>query len=121
MRAETSVPLTVECDVHVRQRTRGRKEIREGPDTRPALSVGRVPLVSRLMALARRFEGLVRSGQVKDYVELARLGHVTRARKPQLMTLTCLAPDIQEAVLFLPATTHGRAPLILRNLLPTAL
>jgi hypothetical protein len=121
MSAETSVPLTVECDVHVRQRTRGRKELRDGPDTRPTLPVGHVPLVARLMALALRFEGLIRPGQVKDYATLASLGHVTRARVSQIMSLVNLAPDIVEAVLFLPPTARGRAPLILRDLLPIAL
>src|SRR5579883_2847443 len=121
MTTNTTVPLTVECDVHVQQRTRGRKELRHGPDTRPALPVGHVPLVARLMALALRFEGLIRSGQVKDYATLARLGHVTRARVSQIMSLLNLAPDIVEAVLFLPSTTRGRAPLILSELLPIAL
>ncbi len=35
---------------------------------------GRIPRVSRLMALAIRFEKLVRDGVVADYAELARLG-----------------------------------------------
>jgi hypothetical protein len=57
---------------------------------------------------------------VKDYTEAARLGHVTRARISQVMSLLYLAPDIQEQVLFLPRTEHGRDPLILRDLLPIA-
>jgi hypothetical protein len=121
MMTNTTVPLTVECAVHVQKRTRGRKELRDGPITRPALPVGHVPLVARLMALALRFEGLIRSGQVKDYATLAKLGHVTRARVSQIMSLLNLAPDIVEAVLFLPPTTRGRASLILRDLLPIAL
>jgi hypothetical protein len=32
------------------------------------------------MALALRFEQLVRGGEIKNYAELARLGHVSRAR-----------------------------------------
>src|SRR5450432_2646226 len=46
----------------------------------PALPAGRIPRISRLMALAHHLEELVVSGQVKDYAELARLGHVSRAR-----------------------------------------
>ncbi len=49
---------------------------------------------------------LIREGVVTDYAELARLGHVTRARVTQIMNLLHLAPDIQETLLFLPA---GRA------------
>lgn len=68
----------------------------------------RVPRLARLMALAIRMEGLVRGGEVADYADIARLGHVTRARVSQIMNLLCLAPDIQEAILFLPRTEHGR-------------
>jgi hypothetical protein len=53
------------------------------------------------MALAIRFEGLVRNKTMRDYAELARLGRVTRARLTQIMKLLDLAPDIQERLLFL--------------------
>jgi hypothetical protein len=58
--------------------------------------------IARLTALAIRFEGLVNDGTVRDYAELARRGHVTRARMTQIMKLLDLASDIQEKVLFLP-------------------
>jgi hypothetical protein len=58
--------------------------------------------IARLMALAIRFEGLVNDGTVRDYADLARRGHVTRARMTQIMKLLHLAPDIQEQILFLP-------------------
>jgi hypothetical protein len=73
------------------------------------------------MALAIRFDSLVRSGAVKDHAELARLGHVTRARISQIMSLINLAPAIQEALLYLPLTLRGRDPLALRDILPVAL
>jgi hypothetical protein len=57
------------------------------------------------MALAIRFEGLVREEKIRDYAELARLGRVTRARMSQIMKLVHLAPDIQEQLLFLPEIT----------------
>jgi hypothetical protein len=63
------------------------------------------------MALAIRFQGLLDRGEVKDYAELARLGHVTRARVTQIMNLLNLAPDIQEAILFLPEITDGNDPV----------
>jgi hypothetical protein len=63
---------------------------------------GAVPRIARLVALALRFEGLLREGEIKDYVALARLGRVTRARMTQIMKLVHLAPDIQEQILFLP-------------------
>ena len=61
-----------------------------------------IPRIARLMALAIRFEGLLRDGTIRDYAELARLGRVTRARMTQIMKLFDLAPDIQEQLLFLP-------------------
>ncbi len=72
------------------------------------LEPGNVPRISRLMALALRFEGLILRGEVRDYADLARLGYVTRARITQIMNLLNLAPDIQEALLFLPRTVEGR-------------
>jgi hypothetical protein len=76
--------------------------------------------VAKLLALAHRFEGLVRCGAVADYAELACLGQVSRARISQIMSLLCLAPDLQEQVLFLPRTERGRDPIQMRHLLPIA-
>ena len=73
---------------------------RQSPDweaTEPA-----IPRIARLMALAIRFEGLLRKGTIRDLAELARLGGVTRARMTQIIQLLDLAPDIQEQILFLP-------------------
>jgi hypothetical protein len=50
---------------------------------------------------------LVRSGAVRDYAELARLGQVSRARTTQIMSLLHLAPDLQEQILFLPRIQKG--------------
>jgi hypothetical protein len=60
------------------------------------------------MALAIRFEGLLQREEVRDYADLARLGHVTRARVTQIMNLLNLAPDVQEEILFLPPIERGR-------------
>jgi len=61
-----------------------------------------VPRIARLMAVAIRFDTLLRAEEFRDYAELARLGRVTRARMTQIMKLLDLAPDIQEQILFLP-------------------
>ena len=94
---------TVKCTLTPR-RPGTEKENPSGADPRKPGSVpsGRVPRIARLMALALRFEQLVRTGAVRDYAELARLGQVSRARLTQIMNLLHLAPDIQEAILFLP-------------------
>ena len=64
---------------------------------------GRPSRIACLLALAHRFDELVRSDTVKDYAELARLGHITRARVSQIMNLLNLAPEIQEYLLWLPS------------------
>lgn len=109
--------ITIETKVHFRSGVRSKKELRTG-EQRPPLPAGRVPRISRLMALAIRFDGLVRDGSVTDYAELARLGHVTRARVTQITNLLHLAPDIQEAILFLPRVEHGRDPITEREIRP---
>ena len=101
--------------VHFRCGRNGRKQLRTGK-TPAADQPGRVPRVSRLMALAIRFDGLVRDGVVTDQADLARLGHVTRARVTQIMNLLSLAPDIQEKLLFLPCVERGRDPIYERQL-----
>jgi hypothetical protein len=60
----------------------------------------RPPRITRLVALAIRFEDLLRNGVVKDYSELARLGGVSRTRVTQIMNLRNLAPAIQAQLLF---------------------
>jgi hypothetical protein len=71
------------------------------PSEVPAASSS-IPRIARLMALAIRFDRLLRAEEFRDYAELARLGRVTRARMTQIMKLLNLAPDIQEQILFLP-------------------
>jgi hypothetical protein len=61
----------------------------------------RLPRITKMMALAIRLDQLIKSGQVTDQAELARVGHVSRARLTQIMNLLYLAPDIQEEILFL--------------------
>jgi hypothetical protein len=114
-------PLTIQRTVQFRRQAHGRRRL--DPESQPVTATrppGRVPRVSRLMALAIRFEYQVRTGVLSSYAELAGLGHVTRARVSQIMTLVNLAPDIQEALLHLPRTERGRDPIILRDLQPIA-
>jgi site-specific DNA recombinase len=69
---------------------------------------GQVPRVSRLMALAIKFERLIREGEIRNHRSIAETGQVSRARLSQIMRLTDLAPSIQEELLFLPKTIAGR-------------
>lgn len=109
--------MNVTRTVHFRPGRRSERTLRKGEDATP---VGRVPRVAKLMALAIRFEQMVRDGVVADYAEIARLGHVTRARMSQIMALLNLAPDIQEAVLDLPLVESGKDPITERDMRPIA-
>ena len=112
--------FTFESTIHFVRRGRGsRKQISSG-EAPAAPPPGRIPRISRLMALAIRFDHLVRSGHVADYAELARLGHVTRARITQVMNLGLLASDIQQELLFLTRIERGRDRIHLRQLQPIA-
>jgi hypothetical protein len=106
------MPTTIEC--RLSQRTRLGRHVSNAPATR-------VPRLARLMALAIRFEELLRLGEVQGYAELARLGHVSRARITQIMNLRLLSPDLQEQILFLPPIERGRDPIHLALVQPIAL
>ncbi len=101
--------ISIQRPLHFQRGRSGRKQLKAG-SAPPEVTPGRVPRVARLMALAIRFERLVRDGEVADYADIARLGHISRARVTQIMNLLNLAPDIQETVLFLPAVERGRDP-----------
>ena len=100
---------------------RTRKVIANGPQPDPAPEPeGRIPRISRLMALAIRFDRLIKDGEIDDQADLARLGSVSRARVTQIMNLLQLAPGIQEALLFLPPTVKGRDPIRETHIRPIA-
>lgn len=112
--------IKYQTKVHFRCGRNGRKYLQAGDAKAATPDHGRVPRISRLMALAIRFDGLIRDGVVTDQADLARLGHVSRARVTQIMNLLHLAPDIQEAILFLPQVERGRDPIKERQVRPIA-
>ncbi len=66
------------------------------PDVPPT---GRVPRVTRMLALAHKIDRMVRNGQIADYADAARRLGLTRARVTQVMNLLLLSPEIQELIL----------------------
>jgi hypothetical protein len=94
----------------------------EAPATKPSEPPvpSRLPRVTKLMALAIRLELQVQEGTIRDYAEIARFGHVSRARITQILGLLQLAPDLQEALLFLPRVETGKDPITERELRPIA-
>ncbi|WP_442511605.1 hypothetical protein SH528x_003287 [Novipirellula sp. SH528] len=99
----------------VTRRCHGRRAVTPGtpPQSPPA---GRLPRVTKLLALAIHFDELIRTGAVTSQAELARLGQVSRPRLTQIMNLLHLAPEIQEQILDLPRITAGRAPVTERDI-----
>jgi DNA invertase Pin-like site-specific DNA recombinase len=77
---------------------------RPRPPSAVATPTERVPRITRLLALALKFEELFRSGAVSNYAVLARLARVSPSRVTQMTSLLSLAPDIQEQILFLRPT-----------------
>ena len=110
--------LKVTRKFHVARRQHGRKQLHDGVAS--DVPAGRVPRIARLMALAIRCDQLIRDGVIANQSELANFGHVTTARTTQIMTLLNLAPDIQEQILFLPRTEHGRDKIIENDVRPIA-
>ena len=115
-----SVTLTIEVPVTFPHLGRGSHPTLDSGGEAARLPAGRVPRVARLMALSLRLDELVRTGQVASYSAFASLGQVTRARISQIVSLLHLAPDIQEAILFLPPTLRGRDAIILADLMAIA-
>ena len=112
--------ITVEYSCHIRNTQHGKQRLVAGEAPEPPTPVepGRIPRITRLMALAIRFEEKLQQGHVRDMAHLARLGRVSRARLTQIMNLRLLAPDIQEALLHLPRVLVGRPPIKYRDLIP---
>ena len=72
---------------------------------------GRIPRATRMLALAHKIDGMIRTGELRDLADAARAIGVTRARMTQIANLLLLAPEIQEAILDLPPVTNGRDPV----------
>ncbi len=101
---------TVTRPIHFAMKARRRRAVLATPSP-PAVLEARVPRVAWLMALAIRYDDLLRRGVVASQTDLARLCHVTQPRMTQIMNLLHLAPDIQEEILFLTPVYEGRDPI----------
>ena len=102
--------ITLVCPVSFTRGRAGSKRLKQSDEVEKPTPVaeGRIPRLSRLMALAIRLDGDLQRGKIRDYADIARFGRITRARATQIMNLLNLAPDIQEEILFLPRTFTGR-------------
>lgn len=108
--------IAVEMSIPVVRRGRKPGGAGLGEDGRLPPPSPQIPRITRLMALAIKFQDMIDQGEVRDYADLARLGLVTRARLTQIMNLTLLAPEIQEEVLSLKAElAHPRSERLIRS------
>ena len=117
-----NTPLVIEGTLTLSRRGRAgrQEEHNDGPAPAASAPPSRVPRLARLLALAWHNDGRVRSGTLASQAAAARLGHVSRARLSQIMSLLNLAPDLQEQLLFLQHSRRGRVPLALRHVLRVA-
>ena len=89
--------------------TRSRRNAPGAAETVP--EAGRLPRVTRVLALAIQFQEMLRAGEVRDCADLARLGGVSRERISQILKLAWLAPDIQMEVLYFPPVSGVNFPI----------
>jgi hypothetical protein len=75
------------------------------------IEAGQLPRATRVLALAIQFQEMLRTGEVRDCADLARLAGVTRERISQIMKLAWLAPDIQMEVLYFPPVSGVHFPV----------
>lgn len=72
---------------------------------------GRLPQITRALALAIYFDEMIRKGDARDYTDIARQTCVCRERVSQIARLNYLAPDIQMELLYLSPVPTGRYPI----------
>ncbi len=81
-------------------RSSGRKHLKKGAcQKEPDHPDKTLPRLTRLLALAHRWNRLIDEGVITDYAEIASTMCLSRARVTQIMDLLYLAPKIQEDIL----------------------
>ncbi len=101
---------SIKMKVHFVAGQRGHRVLRKGKQPKHSKST-RLPRITRLMALALRYEGLLEQGLVRNHQELADLAGVERSQISTILRFRLLAPDIQEWLLNLPETEKGKDPV----------
>jgi hypothetical protein len=99
--------LTIRIPMRL-QRRGGRKLIMTPEGAVPTPKPSRDEILVKALVRAHRWRRRIESGQAKSITELAEQEGVTDAYVCRLLPLTCLAPDLVEAIL------DGRQPRGLR-------
>ena len=108
--------ITVSQTITLTKSNKGRKRIQAGDAVVPVRPRGSIPRISRLMALAIKYQGMLDRGEVSGVTELARLCHVSQPRMSQILNLNLLSPSVEEKILFLPEQTVGKPTIHERSL-----
>ncbi len=108
-----TTPRVFTGKLHRVRRGRGTAFAKARPEQHPP--VRRPARVAVMLALAHKIQNAIDRGTVRDQAEAARRLGLTRARVTQLLNLTLLAPEIQEALFDLDAV-DGVEPVFERNL-----
>jgi hypothetical protein len=82
--------ITVHQKLSLTKTHRGRRRIEPRPEEQPVKPTSSVPRISRLMALAIKYQGMLDRGEVSGITELARLCRVTQPRMTQILNLNLL-------------------------------
>lgn len=101
---------SIKLNIHFAPGNHNHRVLRKGKQPKHSKST-RLPRITRLMALALRYEGLLEQGLVKSHQELADLAGVERSQISTILRFRLLAPDIQEWLLNLPETEKGNDPV----------
>lgn len=81
------------------ERKEGRRQaVKANKQPKPVAKT--IPYETRMLALAYYLDELLRTGQVKNYAELAKLGGVSRARISQIMDLMLIPSTLQTRLLY---------------------
>jgi hypothetical protein len=98
-------------EIQFRLHPTGRAADNGAPSDAPRSTVGRLPRITQVMALAIQLQDMIQRGNARDYADLARLGCLTRERMSQMMELVWLAPEIQQEIVEFPPRAATRFPI----------
>lgn len=113
-----NVKLKVDLQLNKVSKQKEEPTEEETGDDVPVKRRGKIPRVSRLMAISIQFDQMLRSGEAKDTMHLADMHSISSPRVTQIMNLALLAPDIQEALLCMPREFVGRSKINEKMLRP---
>ena len=101
---------SIKIDIHFAPGTCGHRIIRRGRRPKHA-RITRLPHITRLMALAIKYDRMISRSTVERHCEIAELAGTSRSLISDIVRLRLLSPDIQEWLLNLPEQERDDGPL----------